>query len=144
MSTERITAAEFQRRVRQKAGFIDRPSKMGNVPVPDPETGKIVDSKAERGVLWAIRQEAKRHGRIVAVQPLFHIEGGTYRADAVEIEVVPGTTFPGDWNLAHVRFLDVKGHDTAASRKSRRQVKEKFGVEVQVIHTGRKARKGRK
>lgn len=144
--TDRITAAEFQRRVRQKAGFIDRKSKMGNVPVHDPETGKMVDSKAERGVLWAIRQEAKREGRIVAIQPMFQIEGGTYRGDAVEIEILPVESFKCEQDgtyLARVRFVDVKGHDPSASKKSRRQVRERYGVEVQVIHTGRKARKGR-
>lgn len=121
-------------------------SKYGNVPVVDPETGRRIASKKEAQALadWRRRASDPIINRstasplIIAEQPMFFIEGGTYRGD---ILIVSRSRFQSSftdhdnvmWYYGLFRVQDIKGHDTKSSRKSRRQVKERYGVEVEVV-----------
>lgn len=55
-------------------------------------------------------------------QTPFHIEGGTYRVDFQE--------FHSDGT---VHFIDVKGMQTPAFKKSKKQVESKYPVKIEVI-----------
>ncbi len=55
-------------------------------------------------------------------QTPFHIEGGTYRVDFQEFHA-DGT----------VHFIDVKGMQTTAFKKSKKQVESKYPVEIEVV-----------
>lgn len=55
-------------------------------------------------------------------QTVFHIEGGTYRVDFQEFHT-DGT----------IHFVDVKGMQTAAFKKSKKQVELRYPVEIEVV-----------
>lgn len=147
--TETITAEEFQRRVRQKAGFIDRPSKYGAVKVKDPETGKMVDSKGESRVLAALRLECRQNGWILCQQAEIPIEGGVHRVDFLILKDFDNFCGPRSREEGRPIYegeffmVESKGVDHPDGKRRRKQVLERHGLEIQVIHTGRKARKGR-
>lgn len=126
--TETMTAAQYRALVAKK-----KRTKYGAEPVIDPETGQRVASKRELAMLRRLRAEADAFGYIVALQPRFPIEGGHAIFDAVEIclygndaHVIHGAP----WYRAWVRCYDAKGKDLPAGRKNRRQVKQRYGVEV--------------
>jgi len=55
-------------------------------------------------------------------QTVFHIEGGTYRVDFQEFHA-DGT----------IHFVDVKGMQTAAFKKSKKQVEARYPVEIEIV-----------
>jgi len=55
-------------------------------------------------------------------QTVFHIEGGTYRVDFQEFHA-DGT----------IHFVDVKGMQTSAFKKSKKQVEKKYPVEIEIV-----------
>jgi len=55
-------------------------------------------------------------------QTVFHIEGGTYRVDFQE--------FHSDGTI---HFVDVKGMQTAAFKKSKKQVEARYPVEIEIV-----------
>lgn len=55
-------------------------------------------------------------------QTPFHIGGGTYRVDFQEFHA-DGT----------IHFVDVKGMQTAAFKKSKKQVEQMYPVEIEII-----------
>lgn len=117
----------------------------------DPETGEFIPSKLEARVLARKRMEADATNRIIALHPRIKIEGGHATLDGAEIEIVSTGALvfqapsgragfvweiaSGGWFTARVRLWDAKsqGTNTAVSRKSRRQVKERTGIEVQIV-----------
>lgn len=126
-----ISAKDLPAHVRRKLGLGSR-SKYGAEPVIDPETRLRIASKREMKLLARLRAEAGTTGRIIALQPRFVIEGGVYTADAVEISIEDTVRTDSGFIGAMVRFWDAKGVLTPASKKSIRQVKARYGVDVRL------------
>ena len=131
-----MTIAEYRALIGKK-----KPHKYGAVAVTDPETGTRIPSKHEARVLAQKRLEADAQGWITALHPRFKLESGHYSADVVEIAPKhPGTTAgylaPG-WHWALFRVTDAKGMLNAASRRSIKAVKGRYGVDIQIVKAKR-------
>ena len=85
------------------------------------------------GIRFDSKKEAKYYGELklrvsagevifFLRQTVFHIEGGTYRVDFQEFHA-DGT----------VHFVDVKGFETKAFKKSKKQVEQKYPVKIEVV-----------
>ena len=125
-----MTIAEYRALIGKK-----KPHKYGAVAVTDPETGTRIPSKHEARVLAQKRLEADAQGWITALHPRFKIEGGHYSADLVQIEIDFDSALDRNdgWVVAMVRFVDAKGKMTPASRRSIKAVRERYGVDVQIV-----------
>lgn len=96
----------------------------------DPETGKKVASKRELTRLQQLRLRF-RAGEIdlLATQVWFRLEGARYEADAVfgRLVLIDG--------VPHLRLIvdDAKGVRTPTYRQKKRQMKERYGIDVQEV-----------
>lgn len=154
MTTERISHEEFQRRVRAKAGFIDRPSKYGAVKVLDPETGRTVDSKAELRLLSILRAKCRKEGWILCRQAEIQIEGGTHKVDFLLLRppsfkiglsyFIEDETKFFFYEGGSFALVEAKGVDHPDGKRRRKQVLERHGLAIGLIHTGRKSRKNKR
>lgn len=102
------------------------------------ETGAWIPSKLEAKVIARYRALAWEEGWGVALHPCFAIEGGRYSADILLIQIprkekTREELESDEWYPCWMKILDAKGFDTSASRKSRRQIKERYGFTVKII-----------
>ncbi len=81
------------------------------------------DSKKEGRYYQQLKLRVKS-GEVIFFlrQTVFHIEGGTYRVDFQEFHA-DGT----------VHFIDVKGMETPAFKKSKKQVESRYPVEIEIV-----------
>ncbi len=109
------------------ADVTAKPSKYRNQPVTDPETGKRVDSKREMNRLTELRR-LHRSGEfdVLATQVRFRLEGAMFVLDyaygpMVLIDGVP---------YLRLTVEDAKGVRTPVYRQKKRQLQERYGLEV--------------
>ena len=89
--------------------------------------GITYDSKAEAWYAVELDEQFANDYAIVLRQVPFHFESEAYRCDFMVVE---------QDELGHPmwpRFIDVKGHMTATSRRKIRAVKKKFGVDIEIV-----------
>jgi len=81
------------------------------------------DSKKEGRYYQQLKLRVKS-GEVIFFlrQTVFHIEGGTYRVDFQEFHA-DGT----------IHFVDVKGMQTPAFKKSKKQVEARYPVEIEIV-----------
>jgi Protein of unknown function (DUF1064) len=103
---------------------VKKPSKYRAIKTVDRETGEVLDSKAEARRYTALRKKL-RDGEIFGLsrQCSFVIEGAIYVADFVYYE---HKSLTREFMIVE----DVKGMKTAHYKQKKRQMKERYGVEI--------------
>jgi len=121
-----MSVAEFRQMLSKK-----KPRIRNAQPVIDPDSGKRVDSKREMKMLTQQRARMKA-GEIdvLAPQTVFRLEGCTYRADAVVGKVV---MIDGKPHLPLEQVIDAKGFRTDIYKRSKRQMKERYSIDIQEV-----------
>lgn len=96
--------------------------------VPDPENpGKKIDSKREAKYLAYLRQRLREGDdfHFLATQVEFRLEGGSYKADYVVGWI--------DQGKLKIKVLDAKGVKTQTYKAKKRQMKERYAIEVEEV-----------
>lgn len=108
-----------------------KPSKYRNVRCQSAD-GKKFQSKLERRYYEQLLLEQKAGEVLWFIrQPRFDLEGGViYRADFLVVRLKPWDGRPSGVDI-HV--IDTKGCDTPDSINKRKQVKARYGIDVQIV-----------